>query len=80
MPHCTNHVGSLGSVFFTTERVRDYAGAQTSDTGRYTAYFKHMLDSGVYLAPSQFEAMFLSTAHTSEDLQRMLDAIREFVK
>jgi len=80
VPHCTNHVGSLGSVFFTPEKVRDYAGAQTSDTGRYTAYFKHMLDHGVYLAPSQFEAMFLSTAHTGEDLQRTLDAVREFVK
>jgi glutamate-1-semialdehyde 2,1-aminomutase len=80
VPHCTNHVGSLGSVFFTPERVRDYAGAQTSDTGRYTAYFKHMLDRGVYLAPSQFEAMFLSTAHTSEDLQKTLNAVREFVK
>jgi len=80
VPHCTNHVGSLGSVFFTPEKVRDYAGAQTSDTGRYTAYFKHMLDSGVYLAPSQFEAMFLSSAHTPEDLQKTLDAVREFVK
>lgn len=80
VPHCTNHVGSLGSVFYTPERVRDYAGAQTSDTGRYTAYFKHMLDRGVYLAPSQFEAMFLSTAHTSEDLQKTLNAVREFVK
>ena len=80
VPHCTNHVGSLGSVFFTPERVRDYAGAQTSDTGRYTAYFKHMLNRGVYLAPSQFEAMFLSTAHTSEDLQKTLNAVREFVK
>ena len=80
VPHCTNHVGSLGSVFFTPEKVRDYAGAQTSDTGRYTAYFKHMLDSGVYLAPSQFEAMFLSTAHTPEDLQKTLDAVREFLK
>ena len=80
VPHCTNHVGSLGSVFFTPERVRDYAGAQTSDTGRYTAYFKHMLSRGVYLAPSQFEAMFLSTAHTSEDLQKTLNAVREFVK
>ena len=80
VPHCTNHVGSLGSVFFTPERVRNYAGAQTSDTGRYTAYFRHMLDRGVYLAPSQFEAMFLSTAHTSEDLQKTLNAVREFVK
>lgn len=80
VPHCTNHVGSLGSVFFTPVKVRDYAGAQTSDTEKYAVYFKHMLDSGVYLAPSQFEAMFLSTAHTSEDLQKTLNAVREFVK
>ncbi|MBQ6122855.1 MAG: glutamate-1-semialdehyde 2,1-aminomutase [Clostridia bacterium] len=80
VPHCLNHVGSLGSVFFTPEKVSNYAGAQTSDTGKYTAYFKHMLDSGVYLAPSQFEAMFLSTAHSEADLQRTLDAVREFVK
>lgn len=80
VPHCLNHVGSLGSVFFTPEKVSNYAGAQTSDTWKYTAYFKHMLDSGVYLAPSQFEAMFLSTAHTEADLQRTLDAVREFVK
>ncbi len=80
VPHCLNHVGSLGSVFFTPEEVRDYAGAQTSDTVKYTAYFRHMLGSGVYLAPSQFEAMFLSTAHTPEDLRKTLDAVREFVK
>jgi len=80
VPHCVNHVGSLGCVFFTPEKVRDYAGAQTSDTGKYTAYFRHMLGSGIYLAPSQFEAMFLSTAHTEEDLQNTLDAVREFVK
>jgi len=78
--HRTNHVGSLGCVFFTGEAVRDYAGAQTSDTARYTAYFRHMLASGVYLAPSQFEAMFLSTAHTPRDLEMTLDAVREFVK
>ena len=80
VPHCLNHVGSLGCLFFTSEKVRDYAGAQTSDTSKYTAYFRHMLDSGIYLAPSQFEAMFLSTAHTHEDLQRTLEAVREYVK
>ena len=78
--HCTNHVGSLGCVFFAKDRVRDYAGAQTSDTAQYTAYFRHMLESGIYLAPSQFEAMFLSTAHTPEDLQRTLEAVRAFAK
>lgn len=80
VPHCVNHVGSLGCVFFTGEKVRDYAGAQTSDTAQYTAYFKHMLDQGIYLAPSQFEAMFLSTAHTAGDLDRTLSALRAFVK
>ena len=80
VPHCLNHAGSLGCVFFTPEPVRDYAGAQTSDTGRFTAYFRHMLGRGIYLAPSQFEAMFVSAAHTEADLERTLCAVREFVK
>ena len=80
VPHCVNHVGSIGCAFFTGEAVTDYASAQTSDTARYAEYFRHMLDRGVYLAPSQFEAMFLSCAHAPEDLDRTLDAVREFVK
>ena len=80
VPHCVNHVGSIGCAFFTGEAVTDYATAQTSDTSRYAEYFRHMLDRGVYLAPSQFEAMFLSCAHTPEDLDRTLAAVREFVK
>ena len=78
LPHCVNHIGSLGSVFFTNEAVTDYVSAQTSDTALYTEYFRHMLDSGIYLAPSQFEAMFLSTAHTREDLDRTLEAVKNF--
>ena len=74
---CLQHVGSLGCVFFTGETVRDYESAQTSDKARFTAYFRHMLDSGIYLAPSQFEAMFLSAAHTPEDLERTLAAAKE---
>ena len=80
LPHCLNHVGSLGCVFFTGEKVRDYASAQTSDTARYTDYFRHMLSRGIYLAPSQFEAMFLSSAHSAADLELALDALREYVK
>ena len=76
--HRLNHVGSLGCAFFTGEPVTDCAGAQESDTGRYAAYFRHCLDGGVYLAPSQFEAMFLSSAHTAEDLERTLDVVRGF--
>lgn len=79
VPHCLNHVGSLGCVFFTAQTVKDYASAQSSDTARFQEYFKHMLGSGIYLAPSQFEAMFLSAAHTEEDLAQTLDAVRSFV-
>ena len=78
IPHCLNHVGSLGCVFFTEGPVRDYASAQKSDTELFTKYFAHMLGRGIYLAPSQFEAMFLSAAHTQEDLDLTLDAAKEF--
>ncbi len=74
---CLNHVGSLGCVFFTAGPVEDYEGAQRSDTLRFTGYFRRMLDRGIYLAPSQFEAMFLSSAHSAEDLERTLEAARE---
>lgn len=76
--HCLRHVGSLGCIFFTESQVTDYAGAQTCDTARFTAWFRHMLDRGIYLAPSQFEAIFLSAAHTQEDLERTLEAAKEF--
>ena len=78
IPHRTNHLGSLGCVFFTPDAVSDYASAQKSDTALYTAYFRHMLDRGIYLAPSQFEAMFLSSTHTQEDLDRTVRAAGEF--
>jgi glutamate-1-semialdehyde 2,1-aminomutase len=76
--HCLNHVGSLGCVFFTEGPVENYADAQRSDTARFTAWFRHMLARGVYLAPSQFEAIFLSGAHSAEDLEKTLDAAKEF--
>ena len=74
---CLNHVGSLGCVFFTDKTVRNYEDAQTSDTKRFADYFRKMLDKGIYLAPSQFEAMFLSAAHSSADLEQTLAAARE---
>ncbi len=76
-PFCLNHAGSLGCVFFADGPVRNYEDAQRSDTGRFTEYFRRMLARGIYLAPSQFEAMFLSSAHSEEDLVRTLDAARE---
>ena len=78
IPYCLNHVGSLGCIFFTGERVIDYESAQTSDTAKFTEYFKYMLEHGIYVAPSQFEAMFLSTAHTEEDLRKTLETVRGF--
>ena len=77
-PCVINYIGSLGCVFFTREPVTDYASAKTADTKAYAEYFKHMLRSGIHLAPAQFEAMFLSDAHTEEDIQATLEAVRRF--
>ena len=80
VPHRLNHIGSLGCVFFNDgSPVEDYESAQLCDTTRYTRYFKAMLESGIYLAPSQFEAMFLSLAHSVEDLEATLSAVRKFI-
>lgn len=76
-PCQVNHIGSLGCLFFTEEPVRDYRSAKTSDTKAYAAYCNTMLSQGIYVAPAQFEAMFLSLAHTGEDLQKYLRCIRE---
>ncbi len=71
-----NQIGSLMSVFFTGEPVRDYQSAVSSDTEKYARYFNAMLEEGIYLAPSQFEAMFVSAAHTEEDLERTCGAVK----
>ncbi|MDO4344268.1 MAG: glutamate-1-semialdehyde 2,1-aminomutase [Eubacteriales bacterium] len=77
--HCLNHIGSLGCVFFTEHEVYDYATAKLSDTQAYGNYFKYMLNHGVYLAPSQFEAMFLSAAHTKEgELGKTLAVMEDY--
>ena len=75
-PWKVNHVGSLGCIFFTETEVVDYSSAKTSDTAMFADYFSYMLGHGVYLAPSQFEAMFLSSAHTREELDGVLDLFR----
>ncbi|MBI2368908.1 MAG: glutamate-1-semialdehyde 2,1-aminomutase [Deltaproteobacteria bacterium] len=68
IPTCTNRVGSMFTTFFTEGPVNDYATATRADTARFARYFQALLDNGIYIAPSQFEAGFLSTAHTQEDL------------
>ena len=71
-----NYIASMGCLFFAPGPVTDSGSATRADTKRYAAYFKGMLESGIYLAPSQFEALFVSAAHTDEDLARMLEAHR----
>lgn len=73
-----NRVGSLMSVFFTNVSVVDYQSALTSDTSRYSKYFNYMLEHGIYVAPSQFESMFISNAHTDEDIKKTIQAIEGF--
>lgn len=70
-------VGSMMGAFFTKGPVVDWATAKLSDTGRYAKFFQAMLEQGVYLAPSQFEAAFLSTAHTSADIAKTVKAARQ---
>jgi glutamate-1-semialdehyde 2,1-aminomutase len=75
---CVNYMGSLMSVFFTNQSVVDYNTAVTSDTEVYANYFNYMLEKKIYLAPSQFEAMFISYAHSQEDLEITCEAIMQY--
>jgi glutamate-1-semialdehyde 2,1-aminomutase len=70
-------VGAMACMFFTSAEVTDWASASTSDTERYAAYFRGMLDRGITLAPSQFEATFVGLAHTDADIDAMTDAAAE---
>jgi glutamate-1-semialdehyde 2,1-aminomutase len=72
-----NATGSLATLFFTSQPVRNYSDAKRSDTKRYARFFREMLDRGIFLAPSQFEAAFVSAAHTSENISRTIAAARE---
>jgi glutamate-1-semialdehyde 2,1-aminomutase len=71
-----NRVGSMFTLFFTSEPVFDLQTAKRSDTQRFAAYFRKMLNSGIYLPPSQFEAAFLSMAHSASDIERTIRANR----
>ena len=71
-------VGAMLTLFQTDRPVRDFDDAQTCDTERYGALFRHLLQNGIYVAPSQFEAMFVSLAHSDEDIDRTIEAFRSF--
>ena len=76
-PCCVNARGSLSTLFFTPGPVRNFEDAKRSDTAKYARFFHAMLARGVFLAPSQFEAMFVSAAHTDADIERTLTACSE---
>lgn len=80
LPCTVNHIGSLLTLFFTPNAVTDYKRAKTSDTGLYAKYFNFMLERGNYFAPSQFEAIFISDAHTKKDIDNTISHGEEFFK
>ena len=75
-----NAMGSMITPFFTGERVRNYQSALTADTAAFGVFFREMLQRGIYLPPSQFEAWFISGAHTSRDIAKTVDAARAALK
>lgn len=80
LPIWVNAIGAMFSAFFTEVPVRDYASACTSDVERFAKFFRGMLERGIYLAPSQFEAVFLSTVHTEADIDQTLEQARSVLK
>lgn len=77
--HTINRCGSMFTLFFTKGPVTDFDSAKTSDTDKFASYFRSMLEQGVYLPPSQFEACFISAAHTREDLDKTIEAAGRFL-
>ena len=80
VPMQVNAFGSLVTPFFTSAPVRDFESAMTADAGMYGKFFRAMLARGVYPPPSQFEAWFLSGAHTARDVERTVAAARAALK
>jgi glutamate-1-semialdehyde 2,1-aminomutase len=71
-------VGAMLTLFMTDRGVRNFDDAQACDTERYGALFRHLLAAGIYVAPSQFEAMFVSLAHSDDDIDRTVEAVGDF--
>ena len=77
LDHTVNHCGSMYSLFFTEKKVFDFSSAKTSDTSMFGKYFRAMLKRGIYLAPSQFESLFLSAALEEEHVKTIIQANEE---
>jgi len=75
-----NNIGSLSTIFFASQPVTDYTGAKRSDSKLYGRFFRDMLQRGIFLAPSQFEAAFVSASHSSEDIDRTISAAADALK
>lgn len=80
IPHTLNRVGSMVCLFFTDTPVVNYDTAKTADLDKFSAYFRYLLEEGVMIPPSQFEGMFVSLAHTEEDIERTIDASYKAMK
>ncbi|MEX0883775.1 MAG: aminotransferase class III-fold pyridoxal phosphate-dependent enzyme, partial [Cyclobacteriaceae bacterium] len=80
LPYTINHIGSMYSLFFTGKKVTDFNTAQSCDTVIFGKYFNAMLNRGIYLAPSQYESLFLSTALQEEHINRILEANLQSLK
>jgi glutamate-1-semialdehyde 2,1-aminomutase len=75
-----DRVGSMAGLFFSDKPIRNFDDAKTCDLSRFSAYYREMLDRGIYLAPSQFEAVFVSSAHTAEHIDSTIAAAEAVLK
>ena len=80
IPAQVNAIGSLSTIFFAPQPVQNYADAKRSDTKLYARFFREMLQRGILLAPSQFEAAFVSASHTPADIDRTISAASDALK
>ncbi|MDE1766958.1 MAG: glutamate-1-semialdehyde 2,1-aminomutase [Thaumarchaeota archaeon] len=80
IPHQINHASSMFQMFFTDKRVVDYTTAKAADAAKFKKLFNGLLKNGIFVAPSQFETVFLSFAHTDEDLKKAIDAYEKALK
>ncbi len=77
---CVQRVGAMATLFLAEGPIRDFADARRADTERYGALFRHLLGRGIYVAPSQFECLFVSLAHTDEDIDRTVETVADFCR
>jgi glutamate-1-semialdehyde 2,1-aminomutase len=71
-------VGAMATLFMRKPPVRNFSDAQASNTDRYAALFRHLLEHGIYFPPSQFEALFVSTVHGDDEIERTVQAVADF--